>query len=327
MKIYDELYGEYQLEGVLIELINSPEVQRLKDIHMIGPSYLLNPIWNETRYEHSVGVMLLIKKLGGSLEEQIAGLLHDISHTIFSHVIDTVMKRKSEDYHELIKEDYLRTSTIPQILSKWGYDYKALLLDDSQWKILEQEAPLLCADRMDYTLREVRRYFGTELEAIHRFLSDLRFEKDELVLRHISSGEWFVEQYYKVVLELFYNPLNMYGYEIMSHILAYAMKEQYLNHDDLMKTETEVLTDLKKIKDDTLVMLFNKFFSPVELKVVTPSETYDIYQKKKTRLIDPIVQMDGKKQPTSTYSKKAHQMNEQALAKSNQGVFVAVVTH
>jgi HD superfamily phosphohydrolase len=113
MKIYDALYGEYQIDGVLEDLVNCPEIQRLKDIHMIGPSYLLNPLWNETRYEHSVGVMLLIKKLGGTIEEQIAGLLHDVSHTIFSHVIDMVMKKEMEDYHEEIKADYLKNSTIP----------------------------------------------------------------------------------------------------------------------------------------------------------------------------------------------------------------------
>ena len=38
--------------------------------------------------------MLLIKKLGGSVEEQIAGLLHDVSHTAFSHVIDYVFDNK-----------------------------------------------------------------------------------------------------------------------------------------------------------------------------------------------------------------------------------------
>ena len=34
--------------------------------------------------------MLLAKK-GASLTEQIAGLIHDVSHTVFSHVIDRVV--------------------------------------------------------------------------------------------------------------------------------------------------------------------------------------------------------------------------------------------
>lgn len=51
----------------------------------------MNKEWNVTRFDHSVGVMLLVKKLGGSVEEQIAGLLHDVSHTAFSHVVDYVL--------------------------------------------------------------------------------------------------------------------------------------------------------------------------------------------------------------------------------------------
>jgi len=50
-----------------------------------------------TRFDHSVGVMLLIRKLGAGsspasalLKEQVAALLHDVSHTAFSHVIDYV---------------------------------------------------------------------------------------------------------------------------------------------------------------------------------------------------------------------------------------------
>ncbi|WP_236671967.1 HD domain-containing protein [Enterococcus sp. BWB1-3] len=116
MKISDELYGEYELKDqVLIDLIQSKELQRLKEIHMAGPAYLLNPVWNETRYEHSIGVMLLIKKLGGSLEEQIAGLLHDVSHTAFSHLIDFVLDKKEENFHEEIKLDFISKSSIPNI--------------------------------------------------------------------------------------------------------------------------------------------------------------------------------------------------------------------
>ena len=43
-----------------------------KKIHQGGALFLVNPVINQTRFEHSVGVMLLIKKLGGSLKEQIA---------------------------------------------------------------------------------------------------------------------------------------------------------------------------------------------------------------------------------------------------------------
>ena len=63
--------------------------------------------------------MLLIKKMGGSIEEQIAGLLHDVSHTAFSHVVDFVLDHPEENYHELIFNEVVRSSPIPQILEKY----------------------------------------------------------------------------------------------------------------------------------------------------------------------------------------------------------------
>ena len=69
MKIKDDIYGDFEIEGVLEELINTKEFQRLKNIHQGGASYLVNPNWNVTRYEHSVGTMLLIKKMNGTIEE------------------------------------------------------------------------------------------------------------------------------------------------------------------------------------------------------------------------------------------------------------------
>lgn len=64
MEINDVLYGRHQIDGVLEELIKSAPVQRLKGVYQGGASFLVNPKWNVTRYEHSIGVMLLIKRLG-----------------------------------------------------------------------------------------------------------------------------------------------------------------------------------------------------------------------------------------------------------------------
>ena len=166
MIVEDILYGSFEIEEILVALISSEEIQRLKDVHMAGPAILINSAWNETRYEHSIGVMLLIKKLGGTLEEQIAGLLHDISHTAFSHVVDLVLYNETDDYHEQIKARLIEQSLIPTILKQHGFDYKKLLFDDEKWHLLEQKAPLLCCDRIDYTLREVYRYFSVPLKEI-----------------------------------------------------------------------------------------------------------------------------------------------------------------
>lgn len=74
MVISDVIYGEFKVDQVVEELMLSKPVQRLKGIHQAGASYLMSEKWNVTRFAHSVGVMLLVKKLGGSVEEQIAAM-------------------------------------------------------------------------------------------------------------------------------------------------------------------------------------------------------------------------------------------------------------
>ena len=61
MIISDVIYGEFKVDPVVEELIASKSVQRLKGIHQNGASYLINENWNVTRFDHSVGVMLLVK--------------------------------------------------------------------------------------------------------------------------------------------------------------------------------------------------------------------------------------------------------------------------
>lgn len=63
MLVSDSIYGKHLVEGVLEELIVSKPVQRLKGIHQGGASYLVNEKWDVTRFDHSIGVMLLIKRL------------------------------------------------------------------------------------------------------------------------------------------------------------------------------------------------------------------------------------------------------------------------
>ena len=101
MYLKDYLYGDYIVEEVIEELINTKEVQRLKNIHQGGASYLVNPNWNVSRYEHSIGVMLLIRLMGGDIEEQIAGLLHDNLHYACLIHSQSHEKRLYETHHEV----------------------------------------------------------------------------------------------------------------------------------------------------------------------------------------------------------------------------------
>ncbi|MFA2808961.1 HD domain-containing protein [Bacillus mycoides] len=325
MIISDVIYGEFIVDKVLEELILSKPVQRLKGVHQAGASYLMNEKWNVTRFDHSVGAMLLIKKLGGSVEEQIAGLLHDVSHTAFSHVIDYVFDNENESYHEEIFSSVVKNSEIPAILSKHGYNYEDILLDDSKWTLLEKSAPELCADRVDYTLRDMFTYGYISLEEVHSFLEDLIEVDGKMVLQNIEIAEWFTKTYYKEVIDFFMKPMNIYGNDMLAKTLKLALYKKIIHPDDFLLEDQELITKLWLCKDQEVDALLRKVHPSIEVK--EDRNEYDLHQKNKVRLIDPPLLREGEVVQSSVVSEKIRQMSDIAYEKAIRGMYVKVISN
>ncbi|EEL72056.1 MULTISPECIES: HD domain-containing protein [Bacillus] len=325
MIISDVIYGEFKVDKVLEELILSKHVQRLKGVHQAGASYLMNEKWNVTRFDHSVGAMLLIKKLGGSVEEQIAGLLHDVSHTAFSHVIDYVFDNENESYHEEIFSAVVKNSEIPAILSKHGYNYEDILLDDSKWTLLERSAPELCADRVDYTLRDMYTYGYVSLEEAQNFLEDLIAVNGKMVLQNIEIAEWFTKTYYKEVIDFFMKPSNIYGNDMLAKTLKLALHKKIIHPDDFLLEDHELITKLQLCKDQEVDALLRKVHPSIEVK--EDRNEYDLHQKNKVRLIDPPLLREGEVIRSSVVSEKIRQMSDIAYEKAIRGMYVKVISN
>ena len=179
-------YGTINVEEpVLLELIESPSLQRLKHIHQYGVAYYTTHRENFTRYDHSLGVFALLREKNCSLKEQIAGLLHDVSHTIFSHVGDWIFNRQNHeiDYQTLTHKDFLERCELGHLLNTYGYQIDEILPKEEIFPALEQSLPNLCADRIDYNLQGAfYQGFITYDEAI-RLFHEIQFYKGEWVSR------------------------------------------------------------------------------------------------------------------------------------------------
>jgi len=102
MRYHDSVYGNIEIsEPVILDLLETNALRRLAGVLQHGITGLIGVTQPTTRLEHSIGAMWLVRTLGGSLQEQIAALLHDVSHTAFSHVIDYVYQdHQGQSYHE-----------------------------------------------------------------------------------------------------------------------------------------------------------------------------------------------------------------------------------
>lgn len=323
MLITDALYGSFEIDGVLEELILSEPVQRLKGIHQAGAGFLVDSKWSISRFEHSIGVMLLIKKFEGSVEEQIAGLLHDVSHTAFSHVVDVVFDNEAEDYHEMIWMTVIKQSTIPAIIKKYGYDVENILLNPLRWPLLEQPAPALCADRVDYTLRDMYFYGQVSIRDIHQFLQDVFIYQGKMCVTTIRSAEWFVKIYYQEVLDFFLHPLNIYATSKLAQVIKLSLDKQILTLEDLQKTDNDVLKHMKASHDQDVQALLQQLHEQVE--VCEDQGNFDFHFRNKVRLIDPFVYHEQQLWNASELSVNVKNMNAQAIDRFKKGVYVKVI--
>lgn len=191
MQYDDELYGKVEItEPLLLDLMASHAMQRTKGISQHGITALLGITPPFSRFDHSVGAMLLVRRLGATIQEQIAALLHDISHTAFSHVIDFVFDDHSgQSYHEEKKEEIVANSDIPAILNRHGRDWRKFM-DEEQFSLLEQPSPALCADRLDYFLRDLEFLKLANRCEIHAVLESLTVAEGRIAVNNLDAARW-----------------------------------------------------------------------------------------------------------------------------------------
>ncbi len=197
MLLTDMLYGRVEVkDSVLVELMKSGPMQRLKRVSQGGiPLEIRLPHSNYSRYVHSVGVMLLLRRFGASTEEQIAGLLHDVSHTAFSHVMDWIMgNHEEENYQDSVLGEHIARPPISEILERHGFDVRKIsgIEHNGAYPLLERELPDLCADRIDYALRDMTDFLGADARPC---LDGLTVVDSEFVFKSVEPALLFGRNY------------------------------------------------------------------------------------------------------------------------------------
>lgn len=232
-----------ELPKVFEDLLNTDALKRLAGVHQSGAIYLVNPDICHSRLEHAIGVMMLIRLLGGSELEQIAGLLHDVSHTAFSHVGDYVFDNADENYHEQIFDEIISNSEIPQVLIDHGYSIEQIIT--GKFDILEQPLPLLCADRLDYTLRD-GVYAGVfSRQRAKEFLSAIKLKNGKIAVLTENDADWINKSFKKLNNEVFKLPLYLYANGKMAELIKDFIQKGILTKSDLFKTDTMLLNKIR----------------------------------------------------------------------------------
>jgi HD superfamily phosphohydrolase len=299
IKYNDEVYGTVLIEEpVILAVMNSAAMRRLAGVQQHGISGLIgltNPI---TRREHSIGAMLLVRRLGASLQEQLAALLHDVSHTAFSHVIDYVFDgHNSQSYHDEMKESYLSGTDIPAVLAAYGFDWHDFL-DESRYSLLEQPSPALCADRLDYFLRDGPGLGLMTADQIRWALSHLIVHDGRIGVDNLDAARWLGDTYMAADRASWANFQEVGLYELTAQAILLALEKEILVEADIWGTDAPAWARLQNTADPEIQAIVS-LIRP-ETRFAWDEEKPDFRISTKLRTIDPDVQVGGAFRPLST---------------------------
>lgn len=109
--IHDPVWGTCLFYGWELEVLDSPLIQRLRNVSQLGLTMLTYPTAHHSRFEHSLGVMSVITKMVNHINQdtsgaiisnedfyilRLAALLHDVGHCFCSHLSETIYGKQKE---------------------------------------------------------------------------------------------------------------------------------------------------------------------------------------------------------------------------------------
>ncbi|RMG06893.1 MAG: HD domain-containing protein [Planctomycetota bacterium] len=187
--VRDAVWGDISLAAPLVDLLDTPELQRLRGIRQLGTAHLVYPSANHTRFEHVLGTChVALRILAGlnerqpelglderfALEVGAAALVHDVGHVPFGHTFED--ERRLFPRHDGAERTrrFLGDTCLGERLRAAG-------MSDAVLAALGAAAPTvhtslardivagtLCADLLDYLARDahftgIRRVYDERL--------------------------------------------------------------------------------------------------------------------------------------------------------------------
>lgn len=323
------IYGTFEVsEPVLIDLFSCKAMERVKGVRQYGAyDYVIKPVKEYSRYDHCVGVWALLKLFGAGLEEQIAGLLHDVSHTAFSHTGDLLFGQghgSQTAYQDSIHRWYLLQFGVDKILEKYGIPVDSVIPDEKRHTMLEQKLPDICADRLEYNLYAGILTKMLTLDEIGAIVKDIRFE----------NGKWFFNDpalAKKFAVVSLFNSEHVWGGPVDAYIVAWLVQAikrglsvGVLTQDDIHFSVDDVVWEkLKKSSNEQILACVQKIEQGSQGFVSADQcRNNEPIIKSKFRGIDPLVKTAKGLQRLTEIDGEYKQKFEQTRVVVTRGWFV-----
>lgn len=323
------IYGTFDIqEPVIIDLLASKAMQRLKKINQHGINDVVKPEWAFSRYDHSVGVFVLTRMFGGSLEEQVAALLHDVSHTVFSHVGDLVFAAPAEveashAYQDDIHEWFVEQTDIAPLLHKYGMHHVVSDEAKDTFRLLEQGYPDICADRLDYQLRTAYIVGLITLADVQNLLQHLHFEDGYWFFDDLGAARQFGDASIWLTRNMYASAFNIYLYKFAADAFKRALEIGLVSAKEMHFSVDDIIWDRMQQSDDLVLRRFLRQIDVYETAyAISDASDYDYFKKSKCRVVDPLVKVDGEFVRLSSVDDEFAQIYADIQRFCNEGVYL-----
>jgi HD superfamily phosphohydrolase len=302
MKVYDKLWAPNGIDIVdqkLIRLLQSSPVKRLQNIGQNGAAnFFEDPLGKKletTRYEHSCGAMILTLRIGGTNDEAIVALLHDIMHTAFSHTVDHLFEDASISFHETNK-DRLLEKYEDELVDILGINWKSYF-NELNYPLIKKNNPF-AIDVADYTARDAYKYNICTSEEAQNQLQYLKIDENtrQLCCINEDAKKWWIK-ISKIVNDNIYNsPWNMAINYIFAQQIKKLIGEEKITFEMLLESDHKTENNIYILVEKFMIeYMRNKKF------LLLKPESYDknvyhhiITTKMRERYVNPpIISVDN----------------------------------
>ena len=287
----------------LSPFLDVPEMQRLKDVGMnCGCEYTSFPLFKNlkkySRYEHSLGVALIVWQFTEDMPQTLSALFHDISTPAFAHSVDFLHgDYLNQEYTEQKTEATIKGSCeICAQLEKLNISADDVK-DYHRYPIADNDSPRLSADRLEYTLGNSYRYGIRSRDDLTRYFRDITVActedgMPELCFNTPELAAGFTEAALDCS-KIYVSDEDRYAMQILSEILKVGIELEALSEDDLYSVESSVINKLlSNGETETLWLDFRKMHEMVPVEDLTTRGSRIILAKK--RYITPYVVGHGR---------------------------------
>ena len=243
-----------EIPDFLRDAAETDALRRLLDVGMnCGCEYTNFPRFCDlaqySRFDHSLGVALIVWQHTHDKKQAMAGLLHDVATPVFAHVVDFLKgDYLTQEATEAGTEATIRASrSLCAVLDKHGLTVDEVK-DYHIYPVADNDSPRLSADRLEYSLGNMRNYGFADRCTVEALYKDIAVGENEcgeteLVFTHLEQASAFAGLALKCG-KVYVCDEDRYAMQRLAEILADALQAGVIAAGDLAATEPQIIEKL-----------------------------------------------------------------------------------